>query len=99
MGINMRTTMDIDANITGMNFEKDEINEMIDDILSIKIDDNVIFEVEKNVPIKEDNEYGGYRFKLIAKLSNLKIPFSITTALFSFKFLPFKTMIMLLYFN
>ena len=77
MGINMRTTMDIDANITGMNFEKDEINEMIDDILSIKIDDNVIFEVEKNVPIKEDNEYGGDRFKLIAKLSNLKIPFSI----------------------
>ncbi len=77
MGINIRTTMDIDANITGMNFEKDEINEMIDDILSIKIDDNVIFEVEKNVPIKEDNEYGGYRFKLIAKLSNLKIPFSI----------------------
>lgn len=73
----MRTTMDIDANITGMNFEKDEINEMIDDILSIKIDDNVIFEVEKNVPIKEDNEYGGYSFKLIAKLSNLKIPFSI----------------------
>lgn len=73
----MRTTMDIDENITGMNFEKDEINEMIDDILSIKIDDNVIFEVEKNVPIKEDNEYGGYRFKLIAKLSNLKIPFSI----------------------
>ena len=73
----MRTTMDIDANITGMNFEKDKINEMIDDILSIKIDDNVIFEVEKNVPIKEDNEYGGYRFKLIAKLSNLKIPFSI----------------------
>ena len=73
----MRTTMDIDANITGMNFEKDEINEMIDDILSIKIDDNVIFEVEKNVPIKEDNEYGGYRFKLIAKLSNLKITFSI----------------------
>jgi len=47
MGINIRTTMDIDANITGMNFEKDEINEMIDDILSIKIDDNVIFEVEK----------------------------------------------------
>lgn len=77
MGINMRTTMDIDANIAGMNFEKDEINEMIDDILSIKIDDNVIFEVEKNVPIKEDNEYGGYRFKLIAKLSNLKIPFSL----------------------
>lgn len=29
MGINMRTTMDIDANITGMNFDKIAIIEMI----------------------------------------------------------------------
>lgn len=68
----MRTTMDIDANITGMNFEKSAIEEMINKIISIKIDDNVIFEIDKNIPIKEDNEYGGYRFKLIAKLSNYR---------------------------
>lgn len=73
----MRTTMDIDANITGMNFEKSAIEEMINKIIFIEIDDNVIFEIDKNMPIKEDNEYGGYRFKLIAKLSNLRIPFSI----------------------
>ncbi len=73
----MRTTMDIDANITGMNFEKRAIEEMINKIIFIEIDDNVIFEIDKNMPIKEDNEYGGYRFKLIAKLSNLRIHFSI----------------------
>lgn len=73
----MRTTMDIDANITGINFEKSAIEEMINKIISIEIDDNVIFEIDKNMPIKEDNEYGGYRFKLIAKLSNLRIHFSI----------------------
>lgn len=73
----MRTTMDIDANITGMNFEKSAIEEMINKIISIELDDNVIFEIDKNMPIKEDNEYGGYRFKLIAKLSNLRIPFSV----------------------
>lgn len=73
----MRTTMDIDANITGMNFEKSAIEEMINKIISIEIDDNVIFEIDKNMPIKEDSEYGGYRFKLIAKLSNLRIPFWI----------------------
>ena len=73
----MRTTMDIDANITGINFEKNAIEEMINKIIFIEIDDNVIFEIDKNMPIKEDNEYGGYRFKLIAKLSNLRIPFSI----------------------
>ena len=71
----MRTTMDIDANITGMNFKKSAIEEMINKIVSIELDDNVIFEIDKNMPIKEDNEYGGYRFKLIAKLSNLRIHF------------------------
>ncbi|MBQ2937421.1 MAG: nucleotidyl transferase AbiEii/AbiGii toxin family protein [Clostridia bacterium] len=73
----MRTTMDIDANITGMNFEKRNIEEMINKIIDVKIDDDVTFQIDKNMPIKEDNEYGGYRFKLIAKLSNLRIPFSI----------------------
>lgn len=73
----MRTTMDIDANITGMNFDKSAIIEMINKIISIKLEDNVIFEIEKDMPIKEDNKYGGYRFKLIARLSNLRIPFSI----------------------
>ena len=32
----MRTTMDIDANITGMNFEKSAIEEMINKIISIE---------------------------------------------------------------
>lgn len=73
----MRTTMDIDVNITGMNFGKSAIEEMINKIIFIDIDDNVTFEIDKNKPIKEDNEYGGYRFKVIAKLSNLRIPFSI----------------------
>lgn len=73
----MRTTMDIDVNITGMDFEETAIREMITKIINVNVDDDVIFEIDKNVPIKEDNEYGGYKFKLIAKLSNLKIPFGI----------------------
>jgi len=73
----MRTTMDIDVNITGMDFEETAIREMITKIINVNVDDDVIFEIDKNIPIKEDNEYGGYKFKLIAKLSNLKIPFGI----------------------
>lgn len=73
----MRTTMDIDANITGMDFEKSTIEEMINKIITVEIEDDVTFEIDKNMPIKEDNEYGGYRFKLIAKLSNLRIPFGV----------------------
>ena len=43
----MRTTMDIDVNITGINFEKDVIQEIVKQIINIKIDDNVNFEIDK----------------------------------------------------
>ena len=77
MGINVRTTMDIDADVTGMNFEKDEIEKMIREIIQIDINDEVEIILDKVEDIREDNEYGGYKFKLIAKFSNLKIPFHI----------------------
>lgn len=77
MGINIRTTMDIDADVTGMNFEKDEIEKMIREIIQININDEVEIILDKVEDIREDNEYGGYKFKLIAKFSNLKIPFQI----------------------
>ena len=77
MGIDIRSTMDIDANITGVNFDLSEIQKMINTIVNISIDDGVTFEIEKSEPIKEDNEYGGYKFKIIAQYSNLIIPFFI----------------------
>lgn len=69
--------MDIDVNVTGMNFEKDTLISIISNIIMIDLEDNVLFDIDKTTPIKEDNEYGGYKFKLIAKLSNIRVPFSI----------------------
>ena len=60
-----------------VDFEKNKIEEMINKIITVEIEDDVTFEIDKNMPIKEDNEYGGYRFKLIAKLRNLRIPFGV----------------------
>lgn len=77
MGINIRSTMDIDANITGMDFSEDKILKLVQDIISIELNDNVTFEIDKSESIKEDNEYGGYSFKIIGKVFNLKIIFHI----------------------
>ncbi len=77
MGINIRATMDIDANITGMDFNEKDIKDMIKEIASIKLDDHVTFDVEKDDAIREDNEYGGYSFKLIGHFFNITIPFSM----------------------
>lgn len=77
MGIDIRSTMDIDANITGIDFSEDKIYKLVQDIVSIDLKDNVTFEIDKSEAIKEDNEYGGYSFKIIGKVFNLKIIFHI----------------------
>lgn len=77
MGIDMRTTMDIDTNITGVAFTLDNIKEMIIQIISIKIDDNVFFEIVDIETIKELQAYDGYRFTLLCKFENISIRFHL----------------------
>ncbi len=77
IGINLRTTMDIDADIVGIDFEENEIKKLILDIINIELDDSVKIIFEKIENIKEDSEYGGFKVKLIGKMSNLEIPFHI----------------------
>jgi Domain of unknown function (DUF1814). len=77
MGINLRTTIDIDTNVTGINFEKEEILKIFENILNIDIEDEVTFIISKIEDIKEDNEYNGYRFNILAKYENVKIQFHV----------------------
>lgn len=77
MGINLRTTMDIDTNITGIDFKRAEIEKILIEILNIDVNDNVFMSIEKVEDIKENDEYGGFKFKILSMYSNLKIPFHI----------------------
>lgn len=77
IGIKLRNTMDIDADIVGINFTKEEIEKLIINIISINLNDNTQMKLEKIEEIKEESEYGGYRAKLVGKLENLKIPFHL----------------------
>lgn len=77
IGINLRNTMDIDADIVGINFTQEEIERLITNIININLSDNTQMKLEKIEEIKEESEYGGYRIKLIGNLENLKIPFHI----------------------
>lgn len=77
IGINLRNTMDIDADIVGINFKKEEIEKLITNIININLNDNTQMKLEKIEEIKEESEYGGYRIKLVGNLQNLKIPFHI----------------------
>lgn len=77
MGIDMRTTMDIDTNITGLPFTLENITEMISEIINTDIDDNVSFQIVSIEEIKEQQEYDGYRFTLLCKFENIKVNFHI----------------------
>ena len=61
LGIDSRTTMDIDTTIKGFKLTEENITNIINEICNIKIDDGVTFEVLKIELIREDDDYGGYR--------------------------------------
>lgn len=75
MGINLRTTMDIDTNVTGINLEKEELLKILSEILNIDIGDNVSFIIEKIEDIKQEEYYGGYKFKITGIYENIKVQF------------------------
>ena len=61
LGIDSRTTMDMDTTIKGFKLAEENISNIINEICNIKIDDEVTFEVQKIELIREDDDYGGYR--------------------------------------
>ena len=81
LGISERTTMDMDTTVTGINVEEDEIEKVIQEILLIDVGDNIEFEFERLVTIREKDDYNNFRAFLVAhygKISN-KIKVDITT--------------------
>ena len=61
LGIDSRTTMDMDTTIKGFKLTEENISNIINEICNIKIDDEVTFKVQKIELIREDDDYGGYR--------------------------------------
>lgn len=73
VGVNERTTMDIDTTVTGIEMDESEIEKIISEILSIDVGDGIIFKFGGIVPIRDEDEYNNYcvHFKAIyGKIAN-----------------------------
>ena len=77
VGINSRTTMDMDATMRGYPLSEETIRAALSDICAIQLDDEVTLVLDHIVPIREDDEYGGYRVALIAKYESINTPLKI----------------------
>lgn len=77
IGDERRTTSDMDTMIKGIDIESDALLKILQEIISIKTDDDIVFEIEKTKEIRVDDVYGGINIKLIAKKDGLIVPLFI----------------------
>lgn len=77
VGLDMRSTMDMDASIKGFNLEQDELIEVLNEIISVTIDDGVSFHVVSLKDIRPDDDYTGYRVLINSKFDGIKVPLKL----------------------
>lgn len=77
LGISRRTTMDIDITLRNAALTEKTIMEMVDNVFSVDLKDGVAWELGTISPIRDDDQYGGFRVKIIARLETIVVPFSI----------------------
>ena len=77
LGINSRSTRDMDISIKGIDVSQENILEILNEILSIDINDKVKFDVVNITDIRADDEYGGNKYHIVGKLENLKVALEI----------------------
>lgn len=80
MGIDTRTTMDMDTSIKGLELTDNQIYNVLSEILSIDIGDNVDFKIKNSEPIREEDEYGGRKYNILATFENIRVNLSIDVA-------------------
>ncbi len=77
VGIDHRTTMDMDATLRGYPLSQESIQVAFTDICAIHLDDDVTFTLNHVVPIRDGDEYGGYRASIRAKHETISTPLKI----------------------
>jgi len=80
VGISSRTTMDMDATLRGYPLSEETIREALSEICAMQLDDEVTLVFDHVVPIREDDEYGGYRVAFIEKFESIDTLFKIDIA-------------------
>jgi predicted nucleotidyltransferase component of viral defense system len=77
VGLDTRSTMDMDVTIRSWPLDKEHIRTVIEKICAIIIDDGIGFHFAGIVPIRDDDEYGGFRVSLNSVYEIINAPLSI----------------------
>ena len=77
VGLDARSTMDLDATIKGANVSVEDVENIISSILSVSLEDGVEFRVKRISEIMEEAEYPGVRVSLETTFDGVRTPLKI----------------------
>lgn len=77
IGVDRRTTKDLDTTVMGIPLTHDKAAEVFADICAIDVDDDLVFQLLRTEDIREIDEYPGIRVFLRACYESLAVPLSI----------------------
>lgn len=77
IGIDERTTIDMDTTVRGIRMEEPEITSVIGEILSLDVGDGIDFVFRKIEPIREDDNYRNFRVHIDARYGKINSPMKI----------------------
>ena len=72
IGIDNRTTMDMDTTIKGVPLKEEVIRTIISEIINVEVNDGIEFEITNISHIREEDEYENFRVHLIANFDKIK---------------------------
>ena len=72
VGVDMRTTMDIDTTVRELPLTQEKAKAFLEEIMAIDLEDNVSFRITKIEDIMEGHEYEGFRFHIEGVLEKLR---------------------------
>jgi len=72
VGVDMRTTMDIDTTVRALPLTQEKAKAFLEEIMAIDLEDNVSFRITKIEDIMEGHEYEGIRFHIEGVLEKLR---------------------------
>jgi len=77
IGIENRTTMDMDTTIKGIALKEEKIKDIVEEIININVEDGIRFEIKDISYIREEDEYENFRISLIANVGKTKNPMKL----------------------
>lgn len=77
VGIDMRSTMDMDTTLKGLPVDRETIEKIINEILAVEIEDNVTFSIKSIKNIHDVSEYDDFRIGLEAQFFTMRVDMKI----------------------